>query len=121
MKIKITLGNAVLKAELYNNETAKKIYEILPIESEVKAWGDEIYFEIPIHINQEKDAKDVVEKGDIAFWPEGDCFCIFFGKTPASRGDEIRAASKVNVFGKIVGNVGILKKISGGIIKVKKY
>ena len=77
-------------------------------------WGDEIYFAIPVRIDLEKDATEIVEKGDIAYWPEGCCFCIFFGKTPASTETEIRAASKVNILGKIKGDSAIFKKIQNG-------
>jgi len=110
MKIKIKTGNVELDAELNDSETAKKIYEKLPMQGKVQRWGDEIYFEIPLHVDlDEKIAKEVLELGDLGFWPDGDCFCIFFGKTPASEGDEIRAASKVNVFGKVLKGVTLLK------------
>ena len=62
-------------------------------------------------ITDEMYAKEVVDEGDVAYWPEGNCFCVFFGKTPASKGDEVRAASKVNVFGKIVGDAKVFKKV----------
>jgi hypothetical protein len=101
MKIKIISGNVSTVAELSNTPTAKAIYNALPIEASANRWGDEIYFPIPVKLDAEPDAKEVVEQGDVAYWPEGSCFCIFWGKTPASKGNEIRAASKVNVFGKI--------------------
>ena len=114
MKIKIKAGNIEIEAELYDSYTDKKIYENLPIEGVVNRWGDEIYFDIPMHVELEADAKDILEKGDLGFWPSGDAFCIFFGKTPASQGDEIRAASKVNVFGKVIGDSDVLKQVKGG-------
>jgi len=105
MKVKIKTGNIELKAELNDSGTAKSIYGKLPIRGKVQRWGDEIYFEIPLHIELEEGvATEVVDKGALGFWPQGDCFCIFFGKTPASEGDEIRAASKVNIFGKVIKN-----------------
>jgi hypothetical protein len=115
MKIKIKTGDVELNAELNDSETAKKIYEKLPIKGKVQRWGNEIYFEIPLYVDLDEEiANEVVELGDLGFWPEGDCFCIFFGKTPASEENEIRAASKVNVFGKVVKGATLLKASKDG-------
>src|SRR3989344_411179 len=103
MKIGISSGNVTAIAELKNTATANAIYNALPMEGAANRWGDEIYFVIPVNLKLEDDAKEIVEIGDIAYWPEGSCFCIFFGRTPASKGNDIRAASKVNVFGKVKG------------------
>ncbi|MBI2659367.1 hypothetical protein HYX05_04700 [Candidatus Woesearchaeota archaeon] len=111
MKIKITSGNVSAVAELKNTPTARAIYEVLPIEGSANRWGDEIYLVIPVNLDLENDAKEIVSEGDIAYWPEGSCFCIFWGKTPASKGNEIRAASKVNVFGRIKEDAKIFKNI----------
>ena len=112
--MKIKSGVIEAEAELRHTETAKKIYEALPLTGMVNRWGKEIYFSIPVYIGEEKGAKEVVEIGDIAYWPTGNCFCIFFGKTPASKGNEPRAASKVNVFGKVIGDAATLKTIKDG-------
>lgn len=122
MRVKIKARGIELQAELNSSETAKKIYSNLPIKGIVNRWGDEVYFEIPFHVGIEKGfAKEVVEKGDLGFWPSGDCFCIFFGKTPASKGDEIRPASAVNVFGKVRGDSAVLRKtLDGDGILVEK-
>lgn len=121
MKIKIISGSITAEAELYDNNTTKRILEILPIETSVQTWGDEIYFEVSTHVDADETAKEVVELGDLGFWPEGDCFCIFFGKTPASKGDEIRPASKVNVFGKVLGDPKIFKEVKqGDTIRIEK-
>lgn len=114
MKIKIFCSEIEIEAELENTPTAKQIYESLPLDGAANLWGDEIYFVIPVRIEAEKDATDAVEAGDVAYWPEGCCFCIFFGKTPESTDDGIRAASKVNVFGKIIGDLSILKTVKNG-------
>ena len=114
MKIKIKSGNIEANAALKNTETAKKIYDALPLTGMANRWGNEIYFSIPIYLEEEKDSKEIVEIGDIAYWPTGNCFCIFFGKTPASKGNEPRAASKVNVFGKVIGDAATLKTIKDG-------
>lgn len=116
MKIIIKTTNVKIEAELFNNETANRISKILPIKGTVNTWGDEIYFEIPLHVDLDNSAKEIVEKGDLGFWPSGNCFCIFFGKTPASKGNEIKPASAVNVFGRINGNLGALKTIKNGEI-----
>lgn len=112
-KIKISTSSVQMQAELNNSDTAQKIWEILPIESTVNRWGEEIYFPIPLKL-EEENAKEIVEKGDIAFWPSGSCFCIFFGPTPISKGKEIRPASAVNVFGKILGKVKEFAKVGDG-------
>ena len=121
MKIKISSGSVNAIAELKDTETAKAIYEKLPIKGNANTWGNEIYFEIPVNLEAEDDAREIVDKGDIAYWPQGKCFCIFFGKTPASEGDEPRAASKVNVFGKIEGDYNVFKNVKDGdIVNVTK-
>ncbi|MBS3114959.1 hypothetical protein J4448_07715 [Candidatus Woesearchaeota archaeon] len=117
MKIKITSGQINDVADLKNTPTAKAVYDALPIEGSANRWGDEIYFVIPVNLEAEHDAREVVEQGDVAYWPEGSCFCIFFGKTPASKGDEIRAASKVNVFGN-VRNAKIFSNVKNGDLVV---
>lgn len=114
-KIKIKAGNVVMKAELNNSETAKDLWNSLPIQVTGNTWGDEVYTEaIGLEKLKEKNAREVVKKGEIAYWSEGDGFCIFFGKTPASKRDEIRAASPVNVLGKLLGNPEEFKKVKGG-------
>ena len=114
MNIKITSGNVSAVAELKNTQTAKAVFEALPIEASANRWGDEIYFVIPVNLDNEPDAKEVVAEGDVAYWPEGSCFCVFWGKTPASKGDEIRAASKVNVFGRVKRDAKIFGKVKNG-------
>ncbi len=113
----------VLKGEITGDKspkTAEKIIEALPIEARGQTWGEEIYFRIPVRVGPEN-PQEVVEKGDLAYWPPGNAFCIFFGKTPASRGDEIRPASPVNVFGKVVGDLSSLGKFSSGSkIRIEK-
>ena len=120
MKIKISSGNIKAIAELKNTPTAKALYNVLPIEGAANRWGDEIYFVIPVNLDAEPDAKEIVDKGDIAYWPEGSCFCIFFGKTPASKGSEIKAASKVNVFGKTEEASAFKKIKNGDLIVIEK-
>lgn len=102
--IKITTGNVVRNAELCDTPTARKLFASLPMEGSAQRWGEEIYFSIPLGAELEKDAREEMQVGEIAFWPPGRAFCIFFGRTPASSGDAPTAASPVNVLGKIVGD-----------------
>jgi len=111
-KIKIIVGNIVAEAYLFNTSTAHAIWNSLPLESRCNLWGDEIYFTIPLSHSLEKDAREIVEKGDIGYWPQGTAFCIFFGPTPISKGNEIRPASAVNIFGKVIGDPTIFKQVS---------
>jgi hypothetical protein len=120
-KISIQTGEIRLEAELNDSETARIIYDLLPITGSANVWGDEIYFSIPAHIEQSQDAKQEVEVGDMAFWPAGDAFCIFFGPTPVSINEMPRAYSPVNVFGRITGDAILLKEVRNGAdIKVSK-
>ena len=120
-KILIKVDSIEVEAELNNSKTAEKIWELLPIEGSVNTWGEEIYFSIGSKIALEEDSSEVVSIGDLAYWPPGEAFCIFFGVTPASYGDEIRAASAVNIFGNIIGDTEVFKQIrSGTRIKIEK-
>ncbi len=112
-KIKITVGKLELEAWLNETKTAAKVFEALPITSTVNTWGDEIYFTIPVDAKSE-DAKELVNLGDIGYWPPGKAMCIFFGKTPISRGDEIRPASPVNIIGEVEGDYKLLRKVKEG-------
>jgi len=112
-KIKITVGKLELEGWLNETKTAARVFEALPITSTVNTWGDEIYFTIPVDTGPE-DAKELVSLGDIAYWPPGKAMCIFFGKTPISRGDEIRPASAVNIIGKVEGDLKTLRKVKDG-------
>jgi len=108
-------------ANLNDSATADAIWDALPLEAQVNTWGEEIYFGIPVYLDEADGAGDVVELGDLGYWPAGHAFCIFFGRTPASRGDEIRAASAVNVFGRVEGDVTVFSGISGGAsIRIEK-
>lgn len=116
MRIRISTPSAgEVQAELTdeNTETAKAIWEALPLEARANTWGDEIYFSIPVSIETEN-PRAVVELGDLGYWPPGNAFCIFFGPTPMSRGNEIRPASPVNVFGRVIGDPKVFKAVRGG-------
>ena len=111
--IRITAGAVSVEARLNDSKTAGAIWNALPIAAKGQTWGDEIYFDIGVTAPPEQ-ARDVVDVGDLAYWPPGQAFCIFFGRTPASQGDECRAASPVNVVGKIVGDARMFTKVRSG-------
>jgi len=113
-KIKISSGVIEVEGVISNSPTADAVWDALPFTAEVNTWGDEIYFTVPVQVGLEGNASEVVENGDMGYWPTGSAFCIFFGPTPISRQGEIRPASAVNVFGKIKGDTSVLKEISSG-------
>jgi hypothetical protein len=113
-RIKITAGQIQVEAELNDSSTAKSIVDALPIRAKGNRWGDEIYFRIPVEAGLEESAREVLEAGELGYWLSGRAFCIFFGPTPASRGDEIRAASAVNIIGKIKGDLSVLPGVPDG-------
>jgi hypothetical protein len=111
MKIKIKIGKLTMDAELNDTPTAKKVAEALPIKASFNTWGDEIYFSIPVTAGVDKSAKEVVQIGDLGYWPPGKAFCIFFGLTPASQPGKIMPASAVNILGKVLGDATEFKKV----------
>lgn len=120
-QIRIVVGVLVLDAELNDSPTAQKVWEALPIETSFSTWGDEIYFSIPVDAELESDAQEVVELGDLGYWPTGSAFCIFFGPTPMSKAGEIRPASAVNMIGRITGDATKLQeKIAEERIRVER-
>lgn len=112
--IKITAGQVEVGGELNDGPTAKGVAEKLPLKGTGNRWGGEIYFSIPVTTELEEDSREVLEAGELGYWPTGKAFCIFFGPTPASRGDEIRAASAVNILGKVKGEVSQLWDVPDG-------
>ena len=120
-KIQIEVDDLHLSAALYDSDTARAILDILPVSGSANVWGDEIYFSIDLHLEQEPDARQEAEVGELGFWPAGDAFCIFFGPTPVSTDEKPRAYSPVNIFGAIMGDSSVLKKVNNGaIVKVSK-
>ena len=118
--INIKAGTIQVQAELNNTRTAEALLRVLPVKAKANTWGDEIYFDVPLNMVIEN-GKEVVDLGDVAYWPDGPSLCLFFGTTPASRGNEIRAASPVTVLGRIVGDPNILRSVrSGAEVTVEK-
>jgi hypothetical protein len=121
-KIRFVFDTKEVIAELIdkNPNTAELIYQRLPLESTINMWGDEIYFGVHLKIEEES-AQEEVEIGDVAYWIEGQCVCIFFGRTPISKTEKPRAYSPVNVFAKVVSNLKVLKTaVPGSVIRVEK-
>ena len=113
-KIAIRVEENVFEAELNDSMTGKAIYGALPIRAKAQRWGGEIYFSIPVSCELEEDSREVLEEGELGYWPPGTAFCIFFGPTPASGGDEIRAASAVNIVGRMKGDLSGLWDVPDG-------
>ena len=113
LRVHIDAGVVAMEAELNDTETARAIWDALPFGARGNTWGDEIYFGIPVAKELEK-GQDTVELGDLGYWPPGKAFCIFFGPTPASQGDEIRPASAVTVVGKLLGDPTLFKQVPSG-------
>jgi uncharacterized protein len=113
-RIRFDFGSLTLDAELLDTPTAQAIGAALPLASSAMTWGEEVYFEIPVKLKREADARAVVVPGEIAYWPEGHCIAIGFGRTPISEGDETRLASSCNVFARAVGDVKALGKVKAG-------
>lgn len=110
-RILIQFNEISLQARLNNSPTAEELWKQLPIEGQVNTWGDEIYFEIPVNMPQEPDAREVVEVGELGYWPVGKAFCIFFGPTPVSTDQRPRAYSPVNIIGEILGDSQVLRSV----------
>lgn len=118
MKIKITVGNLSLFADLYECQTAKAIYATLPLQCSYNTWGNEIYFSVPVKFT-EKPSRDVLEIGELAIWLPGNAFCIFYGSTPFSKNTEPRAADITIPFGKITGDAALLKQAKADTILIE--
>jgi hypothetical protein len=113
-RIRFDFGPLTLDADLLDTPTAGAIASALPITSSVLTWGEEIYFDVPVEVAREPDARAVITPGEIAYWPQGPAIAIGFGRTPISKGNETRLASPCNVFAMALGSVKVLSKVKTG-------
>jgi len=114
MEIKIISGKICIRASLRDTATAKAITQALPITSKAQTWGEEVYFPVPVSTELEPDAKDVVDAGELAFWTEGNCIAIGYGRTPISQGNEIRLAARTNIWADAIDDIKVLASVGAG-------
>ena len=113
-RMTITAGVVAATATLNDSPTADTLWAALPITGTANTWGDEIYFSVPVEDDLAPDARADMAVGEIAYWPPGSAFCLFFGPTPASTSDAPRAASPVNPLGAVDGDATIFRAVRDG-------
>ena len=113
-QVRIATEAVELLAELGDTPTARALLKALPCESTARTWGDEVYFEVGVDAALEPDARQVVDPGTVCFWVEGRSLAIPFGPTPISEGDECRLVARVNIVGRVLGDVTALRGVRDG-------
>ena len=114
ISIKFTDSDKTAYIELDDSQspkTVKAIFDNLPMEAKINRWGDELYTDKTPIVAEEENAQSVVKPLDVAYWPEGNALCLFYGSTPISKSpDEILPYSPVNIVGKIITKDDILEE-----------
>jgi len=115
-KIRITAGKVIVEALLRDDSpSVAALLEALPFDSRASTWGEEVYFEAPLNLDLEPDARQVVEPGTVCFWTEGSSIALPFGRTPISGADgKPRLAARCNVIGTLIGNPRDLARVKSG-------
>jgi hypothetical protein len=113
-RLKITAGDVVIRVDPRDTPTARTLLDAIPFNATASTWGEEVYFRTPVACEREPEARDVVEPGEIAFWPDGDAIAICFGPTPIARAGESRLASASNVWGDALDDVAALRDVRSG-------
>jgi uncharacterized protein len=120
-RVRFEFAGILLDAELMDTPTAHAVAAALPVSASVMTWGEEVYVPVPVKVAVEKGARAVVTPGEIAYWPEGHCIALGYGRTPISQGDETRLASPCNIFARALGDVKALARVKSGTqVKVSK-
>jgi hypothetical protein len=118
-RVNFRIGDVVVESEWRDTETARRLLAALPVQASGSYWGGEFYFGVPVDAPAEDDAAEVVEPGTVAFWVAGSCLCLFWGATPVSAAEECRAASEVNLVGRVL-NPEVLPKLKGRRVQVER-
>jgi uncharacterized protein len=115
MKIVIEASGRTLEAELSEAAAAKAVAAALPLSPRMSRWGEEYYGSIGLDIPEDGTARELMEVGEIAYWPPGQALCIFFGRTPASTDSKPRAASPVLPIGRVTAGLENLSGLGGSV------
>ena len=105
---RLEIGSVALEGRLNDSATAAAIAASCPLDIRLSRWGDEYYGDCGVAAGAEPQAREIMEIGEVAYWPPGRALCVFFGPTPASSGTEPRAASPVNPVGTLGGKTDAL-------------
>ncbi|WP_399927061.1 cyclophilin-like fold protein [Streptomyces kanamyceticus] len=114
LRIRISWPAGHLTATIEETPTAQALEKALPLTAAARTWGEEVYFDTGVSVPREAGAREVVEPGTVAFWPDGDALALPYGPTPISRGDECRLASPCNVLGRLDGDPRLLSTVRAG-------